>query len=118
MSGISLTKAVEMTSRFRAERENILVPELRGQDLLPICETYDREEIERLLTQAGCAKFRIYYGMYADMTVHAVLVGVTADDADILPARGAAATGAEDGEIVNDGWRCPPTCPPASDLNS
>jgi hypothetical protein len=117
MSGISLTAAVEMTSRFRTERENILIPELRGQDLLPVCETYDRAEIERLLAQAGCAGLRIYYGMYADKTVHAVLVGVTADDADILPATGALAAGTDEGEIVNDGWRCPPTCPPASDLN-
>lgn len=117
MSGISLPVAVEMTSRFRTERENILVPELRGLGLLPVCETFDRAEIDGLLAQAGCAKLRIYYGMYADKSVHAVLVGVDADDADILPAAGAVAANTDEGEIINDGWRCPPTCPPASVLN-
>lgn len=110
-----------MTGRYRAQKESILVPELRGLGILPLCETIDRAQVDSLLAQPGCTKMRIYYGMYADQTVHAVLVGVDASDADILPSASslsATDTDLEDGDIVNQGYRCPPICPPSSDLNT
>lgn len=109
-----------MTSRYRTQRESILVPELRGLGILPVCETIDRALVDSLLSQTGCSKLRIYYGMYEDQTVHAVLVGVDATDADILPPSGLSATNTttEEGDIINQGYRCPPICPPESELNT
>lgn len=117
---ITLAEAVEMTSRYRAQRESILIPVMQGRGILPVCETIDRAQVDSLLAQPGCTKIRIYYGMYADQTVHAVLVGVDATDADILPPTSLSATNTDpvDGDIINQGYRCPPICPPESELNT
>lgn len=114
---ITLAKAVEMTSRYRRQRETILLPERRVQNILPVCETIDRSAVEGLFAQSGCVKLRVYFGMYEDLTVHTVLVGVDANDADLLPAETATDPSEDDGVIVNDGYRCPPICPPDSPLN-
>ena len=115
---ITLSKAIEMTSRYRSQRESILLPEFRGLGLLPVCETIDRSDVALVLAQTDCTGLRIYYGMYEDQTVHAVLVGVNAMNEDILPAGTLTAQAEEEGEIINDGYRCPPVCPPDSPLNS
>ena len=36
---ISLQKAIDMTSFYRAQKENILIPQLRNQKITPLCET-------------------------------------------------------------------------------
>jgi hypothetical protein len=52
--------------------------------------------------------------MSKDLKVHAILVAANADGEDLLPEPNA--------DIVNplileDGYRCPPDCPPPSVLN-
>jgi hypothetical protein len=52
--------------------------------------------------------------------VHAIVVGVDAEDRDILPRDmdTSRVTATEDeGQIAEDSFRCPDTCPPESPLN-
>jgi hypothetical protein len=106
---ISLEQAAEMTSRFRSNRNTILSEEYRDGDIIANCETFDREAIEDVIEQEGCTRFRIYYGMDEELKIHAILVGVNDNDADILP---------EGNEVLREeGQRCPPYCPISSPLN-
>lgn len=107
---ISLAQAIEMTRDYRANRNEILQSEYQDRNILCICETIEKSEIDDLFQQEGAVKLRIYYGMNEDLTVHAVLVAVDDHNRDILP----------DGEemILDNSERCPDDCPPASPLNS
>jgi hypothetical protein len=106
---ISLQKAIDMTSLYRAQKENILVPQLRNQKITPICETFDRSAFESLLAISGCVSLRFYVGMDTNMKIRLIAVAVNSAGEDIL---------AHDPEIVEDGQRCPDICPSASPLNS
>jgi len=108
---ISLESAVDMTTRFRQNRESIITTEYQQSDILAICETFDKDAIKQLLDQQDCVSFRIYYGMDADLKVHAILVGANSSGEDILPSQNDPAV------ILEDGQRCPHYCPPASVLN-
>jgi hypothetical protein len=108
---ISLETAIQMTTFFRESKDRILQENLQGLDILPIAETFDRAAIDKLLSHPRCARLRIYYGMDQEQKIHAVLVGVDADDKDILPSTDAPATeGEEEAEIVELAQRCPPYC--------
>lgn len=119
---ISLDQAVAMTTLYRQNRENILQPQYQFQNILAICETFNKSDIQKLLNENGCEGFRIYYGMSADLQVHAILVGVDSTGADILlPSANDQGNGVKDGgdgDILEDGQRCPTYCPPDSPLNS
>lgn len=112
---ISLATAITMTTDYRSNREAILDASKRGQDLLPLSETFARAAFDALLAQDGCAGIRIYYSMDSEDKLHAILVGVTEANEDILNNT---ALNSEDPVIVEVGQRCPPSCPPASDLNT
>jgi len=105
---ISLQTAIDMTSRYRGKRPSNF----------PICETFEKDVIQKLLNITGCASFRIYYGMKADEQVDAILVAVDAEGNDILPPSGNTAADTTDPVIIEDGYRCPDDCPPSSPLNS
>ncbi len=113
---IPLSQAIEMTRRFREEKELILIPELRDMGILPICEAFDRGAFEALLAKPGCASIRTYLGMDPDLKVRLISVAVDAKGNDILPS-GAGASAQTGDDIVEDGFRCPTTCPPPSPLN-
>lgn len=112
---ISLSTAEDMTTLFRNQRENILKTEYQGDNLLPICETFDREVFDTLLARTGCESLRIYYGMSEDFKIHAIIVSVDENGADILPPE---SLNNEDDYIGENGNRCPDLCPPSSRLNS
>lgn len=105
---ISLQTAIDMTSRYRGKRPVNF----------PICETFEKAAIQKLLDTAGCSSFRIYYGMKADERVDAILVAVDAEGNDILPPVASASTTTTDPVIIEDGYRCPDDCPTSSSLNS
>lgn len=117
---ITLEKAKDMTTLYRNERENLLKDMYQGQNILPICESFDRAAFDRLLSETNCAGVRIYYGLDDAMRLHAVVVGYDENDADILPGNTSAlSTNEDDFEgVVEEGSRCPDMCPPTSDLNS
>lgn len=106
---ISLLQAIDLTTRFRANQPANM----------PVCETFEIADLNQLAAVTGCAYLRIYYGMKEDMSIHAVLVAVNADNEDILPSQTGSSTATETGDpvILEDGYRCPPDCPPKSPLN-
>ena len=122
-----------MTTTFRENKDRILLDEFQGKDLLANAETFDRTAFDKLLAQPGCQKLRIYYGMDAELKVHAIIVGVDAENRDILHSTTVLATddntilstesgelitlGEGEGVIVEVGTRCPPDCPEPSELN-
>lgn len=122
---ISLQDAINMTTLFREQREQIIAPEFAGQDILCNSETFAREDIDALLQQPDCVKLRIYYGMDEAMKVHAILVGVNSMDADILKTNQLTGTittldstiEGDDAVLLENALRCPIDCPPESLLN-
>jgi len=106
-----------MTARFRAQRENILKTEFQGQNVLAICETYDRSAFDTILAKSECRAVRIYYGMDENLRIHAIIVAVDADDEDIIPVSSLTSI-IEEGDIIDNANRCPDLCPPSSELNS
>jgi hypothetical protein len=112
---ISLKKAVEMTTLYRAQMDTILADEYKGQDILAKSELFSKEQVEKLLANPGCSQLRVYYGMSQDLKVHALLVGVNDRAEDML--NGSSLTNIEE-EVIEDAKRCPPDCPPSSPLNS
>jgi hypothetical protein len=115
---ISLATAADMTRTFRGNREAILEPSYQGLNLLPICETFDREAFDQLLLQQDCNGIRIYYGMDESLKVHAVMVGVNAAGEDMVSSGSNAGLVAEDDVIIENGGRCPDICPGGSPLNT
>jgi hypothetical protein len=111
---ITLAKAIELTQEFRSNKENVLLAEHRNTGLLPICETFSRDAIDALLAENDCQSLRIYFGMTSELKVNLVLVGVDSAGRDLLPGSGSTEP---DNNIVEDGIRCPTTCPPSSPLN-
>jgi len=107
---ITLQDAIDMTTRFRANKENILAQAYRGQNILVICETFTRDAFDDLLAQQDCQKIRIYFGMDSSYKIKVIAVGVDSNDDDILTSRA---------ELISEqGLPCPPICPPSSPLNS
>ena len=106
---ITLAEAEEMTKDYRAQKENILDSSYRGKNILPICETFDRDAFDDILSQNGCKKVRIYFGMDNTELVKMIVVGVNAQNQDMLPANNPV--------IMEFGARCPTQCPPSSALN-
>jgi hypothetical protein len=118
---ISLQTAISMTSLYRSQRDNILKTEYQNQNILALSEAFDRTVFDAVLAESGCQGLRIYYGMSADLKVHAIIVGVDENGNDILPSSNAAAAAEgeeDDGYIIENANRCPPICPGDSPLNS
>lgn len=109
---ISLEQAKQMTALFRQQKENILAPAYQGKDTLVVCETFNRDIFDAILGENGCVGMRIYYGMDPSYKVKAILVGVDAQNNDILPSQSSVAGPAADGNLGEYGQPCPPWCAP------
>jgi hypothetical protein len=114
---ISLDAAVKMTALYRREMNTILAEQFRDQGILAVSETFDRAAFDTLLSEAGCAAVRIYYGMSADLKVHAVVVGVNSNNEDILPSSANALTDDDGPVILEESQRDPMFDTPPSPLN-
>jgi len=105
---ISYETAKSYIERFRNNRNNTEVPEFKGS--LSLSETFEVEAFRALVAQPGCVGVRIYYGMKEDLKICAVIVGVNAENQDMV---GAARSGEND-IIIEDSQLCPPICSPIS----
>ncbi|MDB5200840.1 MAG: hypothetical protein JWQ27_249 [Ferruginibacter sp.] len=114
---ITLTTAISMTQKFRANRETILDATYKGLDILPLNETFNRDAFDALLATDGAEAIRLYYGMTEDLDIHAIFVAVNADNEDLLPPATPSESETAQPVIMQTGQRCPTTCPPDSDLN-
>jgi hypothetical protein len=113
---ISLNKAIEMTSRYRQNKNTVIDPAFSGNGILAISDTFNKAAIEALLAKPGCTAIRLYYGMDAGLQLRPILVAVGLNNEDILPVN----MGNNDAvgtDIVDDTIKCPPICPPPSALN-
>lgn len=117
---ISLQEAIDMTTLYRNQYEDILKTEFQNQGILPLSEAFDRVAFDTVLGKEGCAGLRIYYGMSEDFKVHAIIVGTDENGHDILPDSSSSANVADDDDddIIEKGNRCPDICPDDSPLNS
>lgn len=113
---ISLDQAVVMTSRYRKEMNEILAQPFQGQNILALSETFEKEDILKVLNKPECEKLRVYYGMDGNKKIHAIIVAVNANNEDILPKTDAQEITEED--ILENALRCPIYCPPSSPLNT
>jgi hypothetical protein len=105
---ISLAQAIAMTTLYRANQPANM----------PICETFSLDAVLRLTNHAACTELRIYYGMLPDQSIHAILVAGDANGNDLLPSEKVTTLTGDDYEILEDGLRCPVTCPEPSPLNT
>ncbi len=110
---ISLANAIAMTYRYRHNLATILRTEYPL--VLPLSETFNKDAFDPFFTNENCKGLRIYYGMDEDLGVHAIIVGVNDQNEDILPSE--SLTENNDDIILEDSQRCPPSCPPPSELN-
>ncbi len=114
---ISLTKAIEMTTLFRKNKEEVLQEQFRNKNILVTSETFEKSQVEKILAKEGCVKLRVYFGMDDEFKVHAILVPVNEKNEDILPVLMSSELADKEEDIVDTGMRCPPDCPPPSLLN-
>lgn len=121
---ISLSEAAAMTRRYRENRDTIIKQEFAGKDLLPICETFNKDAFNRFFTNPLVKALRIYYGMSENLQIHAIIVGVNEKNEDMLPQQNTISTlNADpavdsDDPLLEEAERCPPLCPPPSELNA
>jgi len=110
---ITLAKAVEMTTRYRQNRNGVINPIYSGSDIIPLSDRFSAKVFETLINKPGCAYIRVYYGMDEHLQIRPIVVAVDENDQDILPAN----ANLESDDIGDDSLRCPPQCPPPSPLN-
>ena len=114
---ISVAIAATMTSRCRAQKENILDSANRNTGMIPICETFERSALDAILSDSNCAKVRIYTAMDANLKLRFVIAGVNSSNEDIfLSDTSQSEVGVP--SVIEAGVRCPTDCPPDSSLNS
>ena len=113
---IPLERAIEMTRRYRENKDRVIADEFKKQDILPISETFNKEAFTSLFANPLCKAIRICYGMSEDLQTHAIIVGVNEEDQDMLPVEGL--VGDTEDPLLENGIRCPPNCPTISDLNT
>jgi hypothetical protein len=112
---ISLNDAATMTTFYRNNKSTIL--NTSYSSVLCNSETFNLEDVNTMLAASGAAGMRIYYGMDENYNVHAILVAVDEEGNDILPEENSGLN-TDPIVIIEQGIRCPPTCPDSSPLNS
>lgn len=92
---ISLIEGAQMTAAFRGANPDGTIAHFFGRNIL-----------ETILSQDGCVGIRMYYGLRADLSRELVLVGVDAEENDIL-------------DLVADiSTPCPKACSDPNPLNN
>ena len=104
---ISLSEAIELTTRFRANR----TPNLA------LSETFDKNAVLAMLSVPDSTQLRIYLGEKANGETCSILVAADANGQDILPPTSSSSDYEGEELILEDAIRCPHLCPPESPLN-
>lgn len=113
---IPLDTAKKMTAKFRAKKTEIIAEPYRSKNILPQAETFDRSAFDTVLSLPECVALRIYYGLDDNDGLHAIIVGVNANNEDILPDTSDTSS-ISNVVIIEEGKTCPPYCAPDSPLN-
>ncbi len=112
---IPLSEGAQLTAYFRSEREKIINPLYEGQNILPICESFDIAAFQELLALTDCTGVRIYGGMNEKKEICFVICGIDRNNKDIFLPPG---EGIPEERVIENGARCPLDCPAPSMLNS
>jgi len=125
---ISLLKAREMTARYKTNKKEIVKKEYEDKKIFLNSETFNRDAFDSLLAQESCVGVRIYFSMDDQLSLRTIIVGVNANNQDILPGENELAavsdetqnmsTTSDDGVIIEDGRICPPNCPPPPTIDN
>ncbi|MBA2330937.1 MAG: hypothetical protein H0V91_15115 [Flavisolibacter sp.] len=103
---ITLEEAKSLRRNFKTNREK-----LPGTaEAIPDSETFSKEHLEQLLKQPGCTSLRIHFGMDEKDNLKLMITASNEKEEDILEDKNES--------VLEDGVRCPPNCPPQSDLDS
>ncbi|MCZ8021876.1 MAG: hypothetical protein O9302_14770 [Cyclobacteriaceae bacterium] len=97
---ISKKQAREWVARYRKENE--------GNPKVLYSETFDKDLIQELLNEPGCAGIRIYNSIDDEGKLQLILVGVDSNGKNILPSNEESTSEAE--ILLEFGKRCPPYC--------
>lgn len=108
---VPVSRANEMIALYRENKETILAPNYKKTDVLAFSETFNADDVRLLLSQPGCVGFRVRYGMDDKLWLHAILVGVDANDNDIIIQNPGFGLKDDGGYVLEDAFRCPPDCP-------
>lgn len=95
---ISYNDAAVLTANYRDSQS--------GSDYIK-GEYFSKTSIQSLLDQTDCVGIRIYYGIDSNNVQRLVIVGVTANEDDMVS-----------GLIMEHGNVCPPVCGAQNNLNS
>jgi hypothetical protein len=95
---ISYNDAAILTSNYRDSQE--------GTDYIK-GEYFSKSSIQSILDQIDCVGIRVYYGIDNNNVQRLVIVGVTANEDDMVS-----------GFIMEHGSICPPICGAQNNLNS
>ncbi|HEX2535498.1 MAG TPA: hypothetical protein VHK69_17260, partial [Chitinophagaceae bacterium] len=104
-------------------KDKVVKDQFKSKHVLPVCETFDRGAFDDLLSNPAVKGLRVYFGMTDDDQVNVIIVGVDEGGKDMLPSAEDAGTmrlasqDAPTDPIIENGVRCPTTCPPPSALN-
>ncbi|MBK8584712.1 MAG: hypothetical protein IPN88_04435 [Bacteroidetes bacterium] len=96
---IPFSEGAVLTKKFRNES--------KPTDI--IANYYSKDSIQALLEQSGCVGIRAYFGKNADDQLCLVIVGVDAEENDLI---------GEDFVCVDNGISCPNNCSTHNILNS
>ena len=112
-----LTQASQWTRNYRNQNPGA-----------PKGHRINKSQLDAILSQPGCEGIRVYYGLDEDNNRKLVMVGIDADENDIISTSTTAAlrTASSDTEsadtasvsVATDFPTCPPTCCPENTLNS
>jgi len=114
---IPLSRAKQLKANFKEKKGQLINPKIPATDVIPDSETFNREAIDRLLALPGCVGIRIYTGMDEEFKLRLILVGVDDQGKDLILQSSTTEnlTAIAEGEVVEDGFRCPPYCKPEDD---
>ena len=118
---ITLDRAKQLTGKYKKNKIKI------NTETLPICETFDSTPFLTVLNKPGCMGLRIYFGMDEQNMVKVLIVGIDANDRDMItipppitslaaPVEGTIYDDDGSHDIIEEGLTCPPVCPPDSPL--
>lgn len=86
---ISANQALAMTNHFTVMRDSMLIPALRGQNVLPVSETFNLAAIDKIICQPNTLAFRAYLGMDPQTKkMRLIFVGVNTGGEDIIKSGG------------------------------
>ncbi len=103
---ISKDEAKKMIAVYKEHKNRDL--NMKSKEIFALTESFDAEAFRILLARPGVKRIRVYYGMSDDLRLHAIIVGVDANNVDML-----------DGvdSILERGVVCPPLCPTITEVS-